>query len=592
MHRVVQSVSHQTRTGSRRSHRLSLAGLLLVMLGGLLLMPGLRPRAADATSILYAENFDSAPVGQLPDGWRNGANIPGTDYAVRGQEYYSSPQALRTNGAPTPGYTSVVSPLIVLPADADGGNLEVSFRHKYNLERSFTGYCNDGASLRVSKYSGQAPFEQVAGANFLSGGYTAKINSGANPRYGQDAWCGDSDGWVTTRVRVTGVTSFLQLSWSATFDGSVSTGPWFIDDVQVTYQKKPLITFTATTSDGQPYEMGTLSKLPVNVSARCAGQGKPVAEFGIQPSNGYPNFKTTGAPIAAPTFTSDGLNQYVTATCSYAGGVGRVTQRFEVRIAQTDLTVTVFGPTTAGIGSVVRLTAAVTNIGTRSAPNSVDLFIKVPLPLSIIAVKEPSEARCTTGAPAAGASTIICSMQSLRPSESMYVPIDVRVMGANGDKVTTEASVSPSFPDRAGNNRGSLQTTITSAQADLTTELNAFAGIQMDVDNEVEVRVSNRGSVAAGGVTARVVLPAGLVYLGTVEPDACTAAGQVLTCTFIPNLQAGASDHIEILVHATRNGALFTIEAQADAANLIAESNETNNGATMTVVVGGGPARS
>jgi subtilase family serine protease len=83
-----------------------------------------------------------------------------------------------------------------------------------------------------------------------------------------------------------------------------------------------------------------------------------------------------------------------------------------------------------------------------------------------------------------------------------------------------------------------------------------------------------------------------LVYLGTVEPDACTAAGQVLTCTFIPNLQAGASDHIEILVHATRNGALFTIEAQADAANLIAESNETNNGATMTVVVGGGPARS
>jgi hypothetical protein len=590
MHRIAHTVQNELPAGSRRMRRLGLAGLLLIMLGGLLLTPALRPRQTEAATWL-TENFDSVTPGRIPAGWAGFYQGDSAAFAVTRQESSSAPQSLRTNGTDQRGFADIDTPVFNLPADA-GGIVEVSFRHKYNLEKSWTGYCNDGAMLRVKKNgSTNTAFEDVTGASIMTGGYTAKVNSSNNIIADKFAWCGDSGGWVTTRVRFYDITKSIQLEWRAGFDGSTSAGPWMIDDLQITYLKKPVISFTATTSDGRPYLAGDLSMLPVNVTARCAGDGRAVSHFRVTTSGGFEANGASGAPVTVPTFTKDGLDQHVTATCAYQGtGVGQTTEHFAVRIAQTDLTVTLFGPSVAGPNSQVRYTAAVSNIGTRTTPSAFDFVIKTPAAFGLVAVMAPPQATCVTGAPAGSYRPITCRIASLAPNGSVYIPFDMQVTGpATGGGF--DLSVSPSFPDRTQNNRFVWYTAIGNDLPDLSTELNAFSGIQMNMDNEIEVRVHNRGIVDASKVTARVVLPAELTYVGTLEPDACTAAGQVLTCTFMPTIRAGQSDHIEILVRPTSSRTL-TVQAQADAANAIAESNETNNGATMSVVVGGGPARS
>jgi hypothetical protein len=596
MHRIAHTTSHEIPAGNRKSRRLGLAGLLLIMLGGLLLTPVLRPRSAGAATTLASWNFDNMPAGKVPTNWTSMVSYGGSPppFMVSRQESSSAPQALRHEGLDKAGWSRITAPMLTLPADA-AGEVELTFRHKYNLEKSSTGYCNDGGLLMfIPNGSGsEADWRVIYADEFISGGYTARINSGANHYVNKSAWCGDSGGWVTTRVRLPEARNNFQLSWRAGFDGNTSAGAWTIDDVQITYRKKPAMTFVATKADGTPYRSGETSNQPVTVTARCVGDGQPLALFKLSTSDNYQTQNTSGAAITAPTFTKDGLNQFVDVGCEYAGGYYGASQRFQVRIIQSELTVTMFGPAQAGTNSLVRLNAAVSNIGTRTSPAAFDLITKVPAGLGVPVVMAPPQASCTTGAPTSGFRTVTCRIASLAPNASVYIPMDVRVAGADGDEVQTEVSVTPSFPDRPANNRNVLVTSITGGQVDLVMEMNAFSGIQPNMDNEVELRLFNRGTVDLSAGTARIVLPAGLTYAGTYEPDACTAAGQVLTCTFWLTVHPGESDHISMLVRpAVANGTNLTIQAQADAANLVAESNETNNGATMNVVVGGGPARS
>jgi hypothetical protein len=596
MHRIAHNVHSPTPAGNRRPYRLGLASLLLLMLGGLLLVPGLRLRTADAASgVLLAQNFDSIPAGSTPEGWRRSAITGKSDFAVSRQEYSSAPQGLRTDGSDIRGIRAIMTPMLYVPSDFDG-DIEVSFRHKYNLEKSWTGPCNDGARLLVSlddpASTRWGEVGRTFGVSFLSGGYTREVNSAANPLYRKSVWCGDSRDWVTTRVRITGVNTSLRLSWEAGFDNSESWGGWTIDDLRITYVKKPVITFTATKSDGTPYVTGQLSPLPVTVTARCTADA-PLSQFAVSTSSGYSGNNTTGAAITVPAFTNDGPDQTVFASCRHMGNFGSVQGQFKVSIAQTDLSVAVFGPTQAGTNSQARLTASVHNIGSRTTPAAFDLVTRVPVALGTVTVTAPPEAACTTGAPVAGFRTVTCRIASLAPYGSVYIQMDVQVTGSAGTVARTEASVSPSFPDRPENNRYVLETSITGGRPDLVPEINAFSGIQLNTDNEVEVRLFNRGAVDVSRATARIVLPAGLTYTGTYEPDACTAAGQVLTCTFYLTVRPGESDNITMLVRpVVTAGTVLTIQADADAANAIAESNETNNGATMQVVVGGGPARS
>ena len=581
---IITISAYRARLGGRR---VGLLGLFLMLMGGLLLGPGARPRTADATTTLFAENFDRAGLaGGLPQGWTRSSF--GNNSVEGLVQPASAPNALVIRGQERRGITWVDSPRINIPNGASG--LELSFRHRFNLERSsyFHGYCNDGAIVEV-KYD-DGPWDA---ADLLSGpGYHGKLDSAANPFYGRAAWCYDSGGWVTTRVRIL-ARSAVTISWTAAFDDSTSVGDWYIDDVKLTFAQQPAITFTATTSDGNPYAQGSNSKLPVTVKAKCAGDG-PTPQFTVR-NGSFSQTNTTGAAITVPTFTTDGVHS-VAATCSYPSRSISVERSFNVNITQVDLQATIFGPKSVSTGSQARFTPSVSNLGTRSS-GAFDFDTDIPVALGAVNVPPTSAAVCSVLGPTNGIRTVRCTVATLAPNGSVYVPVDVQVQGVDSDTQSVVTRISKRYDGAldfsTANDRSELKTSITAVRPDLTVELNAFAGIQPSIDNEIEVRVHNIGMVDANRATVQVVLPAGLTYAGTIEPDACVASGQTLNCTLMATITAGWNDHIEILVRPTvPSGTALTVQATADASNAIAEANETNNGATMPFTVGGGPARS
>ena len=602
-HPIITTLSaHRTRP---ISHRFGLFGVFLIVLGGLLLRPAARPPAVDATTTLLFENFDRPGLaGRLPQGWTSSSNRIRVEGLVQPA---SAPNGLFVPGQATAGSQWVSTPRLALPNGAS--SLVLMFRHRYNLERSSQGGCNDGALVAIQRTNSDT-LEMLTSKTARGSRYTAGITSSANPWHGNEAWCGESKSWKFEVVTIPDPASVVAIRWIMGFDANTSAGDWFIDDVRITYTKAPEITFSAVKWDGTayalPYTEGTNSTMWVKVTASCRGDDQPV-QLTLEKSSSYGIVDPRQNPVVIE-FKNDG-EYTVAVTCSYPGWNIETTKQFKVKIASVDLSTFMWGPATVSSGSQVRYNASV-QAKTWDWTSTFDLDIEVPTALGTVSGIVPpsivqsnnttypaSLVTCSLLGPSAGLHIVRCHVPSLGFDHELVVPFDVNVLGAAGSAHPLVARISRRYDTKIdynpANDRFVLKSAVTAAKPDLTVELNAFAGIQPNTDNEIEVRVHNTGAADASGATVRVTLPAGLTYLGTLEPDACVASGQVLNCRLMSNVTAGWNDHIEILVRPTvPSGTALTVQATADAGSLIAEANETNNSATMPFTVGGGPAAS
>lgn len=161
--------------------------------------------------IALNENFDSATVGDLPQGWSASisGNVAPWTTAAGGD---ASANAAFT---PAPAVTSenrLLSP-VVLVTDPEA---TLTFRHSFVSEA-----CCDRGTLLISVDGGTFTDILVAGGRFLAGGH-----NGAG-------WSGNSRGFITTIAKLPSSVAgkSVQLQWRFNTDNKTGGTGWYVDSV-------------------------------------------------------------------------------------------------------------------------------------------------------------------------------------------------------------------------------------------------------------------------------------------------------------------------------------------------------------------------
>lgn len=193
----------------------------------------------------FGENFDGVTTPSLPPGWtavpiQNGINfVTSTNFAN------SAPNsAFALDPATIGGGTDLTTPQIPITAQA----AILTFRNRFDTEASW-----DGGVVEIS--IGGAAFQDViaAGGVFLQNGYNDNLGTGTNnPLSGRAAWSGNSNGYLTTSIRLPASAAGQNVQIKFRFGADTNTvgiGPnpgWYIDNVQVFGQAS--CDFTPTTA--------------------------------------------------------------------------------------------------------------------------------------------------------------------------------------------------------------------------------------------------------------------------------------------------------------------------------------------------------
>jgi hypothetical protein len=173
----------------------------------------------------YSENFDGASAPALPAGWTTSASGAQSAWITTNSSPDSGPNAAFSRDPAASGISELDSPAINLPA----GQATLSFRNNYNLE---SGY--DGGVLEIKIGSGAYTDIVAAGGNFVTGGYVTTLPTG-NPLVGQQAWSGNSGGYITTTVTLPSAASgqTVQFRWRCGADNTTSAPGWRIDSLTI-----------------------------------------------------------------------------------------------------------------------------------------------------------------------------------------------------------------------------------------------------------------------------------------------------------------------------------------------------------------------
>lgn len=180
-----------------------------------------------------SQNFDSVAAPAFPAGWTAVAESGGLNFVNSTLFADSAPNsAFAANPTTIGGGTSLTSPAIAIAASA----AIVNFRNRYDTEVSW-----DGGVLEISINGGAFQDIITAGGSFLQNGYNGILfaNGVNNPLAGRSAWNGNSNGFITSSVRLPAAAAGqnVQLRWRfGADDNTTGVGPnpgWSIDSVTV-----------------------------------------------------------------------------------------------------------------------------------------------------------------------------------------------------------------------------------------------------------------------------------------------------------------------------------------------------------------------
>ncbi|MEP4077006.1 matrixin family metalloprotease [Haloferula sp.] len=168
-------------------------------------------------------NFDQST--ELPAGWVTSQARRGELWEVVGSRKISSPYSAFVSGVSRVGVSNLDS--LAMGIGPSGGTL--TFRHWYDLQQTY-----DGGQLHASLDGGDW-FNLLDTATATEGGYNRTIvNFGGSVFADEEAWSGNSGGFVRTTVQIplAWAGSEIQFRWSMASDSSGSSTGWWIDDVE------------------------------------------------------------------------------------------------------------------------------------------------------------------------------------------------------------------------------------------------------------------------------------------------------------------------------------------------------------------------
>lgn len=182
----------------------------------------------------FTENFDGVTAPAFPAGWTAAQVQNGTNFVTTTLNVDTAPNAaFALDPSTVGGGTDLTSPSI--PITATGALL--TFRHRYDTEGGW-----DGGLLEISIGGGGFQDILTAGGDFVQNGYnsTLGVNSGGNsPLGGRSAWSGNSNGYVTTIVRLPAAAAGQNVQLRFRFgadDNTTGAGPnpgWYVDSISL-----------------------------------------------------------------------------------------------------------------------------------------------------------------------------------------------------------------------------------------------------------------------------------------------------------------------------------------------------------------------
>jgi hypothetical protein len=184
-----------------------------------------------------AENFDGVTVPNLAANWTSTSILNALNWATVSNLNDTAPNSVfATDSAVSATEADLTSASFNITASA----ATMTFKHRYNTEDGW-----DGGVLEISIGGGAYSDIVSAGGSFIAGGYNGVLTAAtsdatytANPLNGKNAWTGNSNGFVTTTIRLpaTAAGQSVRFKWRMGSDDNTApaTNPgWYIDSIKV-----------------------------------------------------------------------------------------------------------------------------------------------------------------------------------------------------------------------------------------------------------------------------------------------------------------------------------------------------------------------
>ncbi|HEV2891224.1 MAG TPA: Ig-like domain-containing protein [Frankiaceae bacterium] len=266
-------------------------------------------------------------------------------------------------------------------------------------------------------------------------------------------------------------------------------------------------------------------------------------------------------------------------TVDYTDGLGnafaRVSATESTNVVTADLATTITdSPDPVLTGTPLTYTITVTNDGPDAAPAPT---VTLPLPSGLANVSASGSGwSCTTGA------SVTCTRTAALPSgeTTQAITVTADVTASGGTLTATATATSTAADPDSADNAATASTTVNSS-ADLGLTKTHIGSFTAGGTGNYLLTVTNTGPSPANPPTTVVdTLPTGLTYVAASGSGwACSAVGQVVSCTRSTPLPSGASSTLVITVDvaATANA---TVTNTASVSSASSDPNAANNDAS------------